>query len=531
VAAEPITEAVREQAARTPDGLALIDGDRRWTWRRLDAEASAVAGALVELGVRPGDAVGIQLPNCGEFVVTALAVLRAHAVCCPLMPFFRHSELVEMLGRSRAPVLFAPGVFRGRDHWAEIPALYREVPSLRHVITVSGHPRPTGATVPPGPEFTELAGASAPAPSAPVRPDAVAQLLFTSGTSGVPKAVLHRMDTLTRAAELAAGRAGLGAGDRLFVPSPLAHQTGFLYGMWLALLLRAPQILLPVWRPDAALDALNTHGGTFMQAATPFLVDLVRLVEAGAEPPRALRMFVVSGAAVPRRLAERAAQVLGAVVCGAWGSTETGLGTLCGPGDDPARMWGTDGRPLDGVALRIVGEGGRIAPTGAEGLLEVRTPTLFVGYAGDPEATGRAVTPDGWYRSGDLAMLDESGYVTITGRAKDVINRGGEKIPVARIEQLLHDHPAIAEVALAGAPDERLGERAWAFAVLREDAAELALESVCAWLDRHRVSKQYWPERLVVLPEMPRTASGKTKKFVLRELAVDVLKSASAQGG
>jgi cyclohexanecarboxylate-CoA ligase len=323
---------------------------------------------------------------------------------------------------------------------------------------------------------------------------------------------------LMRAAAMEVEHLGLSGEDRVFVPSPLAHQTGFLYGMWLAIVMGVPQILQSVWDARRALRALNDWDGTFVQAATPFLADLVTAVEEGAPPPASLRIFVATGAAVPRGLAERATRILGAAVCGAWGTTESCLGSLSAPGDEPAKVWGTDGRALRGIGLRITGSEGRPLPTGEEGHFEVRSLTMFEGYADHPDWTSAAFTPDGWFRTGDLGVMDESGYIRITGRVRDVINRGGEKIPVAEMEQLLCDHPAVADVAIVAMPDARLGERACAFVVLRA-GGRLDFDQMQHYLDACQVAKHYWPERLEIVTELPRTPSGKVQKYVLRERA------------
>jgi cyclohexanecarboxylate-CoA ligase len=245
------------------------------------------------------------------------------------------------------------------------------------------------------------------------------------------------------------------------------------------------------------------------------------VVESGEEEaPPALRIFVVTGAAVPRALAERATGVLSAAVCGAWGSTESCLGALAAPGDDPAKVWGTDGRALAGTRIRIVDDSDNLLGPGEEGNYQVTSRCLFEGYLDRPDLTAAAMTPDGWYRTGDLATIDADGFLRLTGRVKDIINRGGEKVPVAEIEQLLHQHPAVAEVAIVAMPDERLGERACAYVVLDPDwAGEFGLAEVREHLDAAEASKHYWPERVEVIDEMPRTPSGKIQKFVLRERA------------
>ncbi|MGP0025353.1 MAG: 3-phosphoshikimate 1-carboxyvinyltransferase [Streptosporangiaceae bacterium] len=527
-AAVPIGERVRQWARERPDATAVTDTGppgRTWTWAGLDAQADQVAALLLELGVQPGEPVAYQLPNWGEFVVITLAALRIGAVCCPLMPIYRSREMAFMLRRSGARVLFVPGLFRGRDYPAEVGALLSAParPALAHVVVIDPpHSLSDDPDLGPTRWLDYAAAASRQRPGRAAlaarvpAPTGRAQLLFTSGTSGEPKGALHRMDALSRAAAMEVRHLGLTSADRIFIPSPLAHQTGFVYGMWLSFVLGAAQILQPVWDGRAALRALRGHGGTFVQAATPFLADLVGAVAQTGEPPAALRIFVATGAAVPRGLAEQATRALGAAVCGAWGTTETCLGSLAAPGDEPAMVWGSDGRALHDVKLRVTDDGGNVLAPGQEGNFEVHSPTLFEGYLDHPEWTAEAMTPDGWYRSGDLASIDAAGYVRITGRVKDVINRGGEKIPVAEIEQLLHTHPLVREIAIVARPDERLGERACAFAVASPgfDFAEMQ-----RFLDGRQVAKQYWPEWLAVIGSMPRNPVGKIKKFVLRDRA------------
>jgi 3-phosphoshikimate 1-carboxyvinyltransferase len=288
--------------------------------------------------------------------------------------------------------------------------------------------------------------------------------------------------------------------------------------MWLAFTLGVPEIVQSVWDANRALDVLIKWDGTFVQAATPFLTDMVRAVEAGTPAPPSLRIFVATGAAVPRALAERATRVLGTGVCGAFGTTETGLGTLATLTDEVHKAWGTDGRALPGVQIRIVDDEGRLLPSNAEGNFELKSPTVFDGYLDRPDLTAEVFTPDGWYRTGDLATIDDDGYLRITGRVRDVINRGGEKIPVSEIEQLLYTHPSVDDVAIVAMPDDRLGERACAFVTLN-DGASLTFADMQSFLDENEVSKHYWPERLEIIDAIPRNVVGKVQKFLLREQA------------
>jgi cyclohexanecarboxylate-CoA ligase len=534
-------EWVGRWARERPGEDAVVDvragGTRVWTWGELDREADKAAALLLELGVEPGETVAYQLPNWGEFVILTLACMKVGAICCALMPIFREREIGFALRRSGARVLVVADEFRGRKHAEETASMLAGAangPSadgasdgasrdcdgplpVEHVLVVGS----SGAPALPktdGVRWHDFAAAIAARKPGPA---ALSQLFFTSGSTGEPKGVLHRYDALTRAAMMEVEHLGLGRDDTIFIPTPLAHQTGLLYGMWLSFALGSTQVIMDAWDAHRGARALREWDCSFVQAATPFLADLVRVVEtAEEEAPPALRIFVVTGAAVPRALAERATTVLAAAVCGAWGSTESCLGALAAPGDDPSKVWGTDGRALAGTRIRIVDDSGKLLGPGEEGNFQVTSRCLFEEYLDRPDLTAAAMTADGWYRTGDLATIDGDGFLRLTGRVKDIINRGGEKVPVAEIEQLLHEHPAVAEVAIVAMPDERLGERACAYVVREPDfAGEFGLAEVREHLDAADVSKFYWPERVETLAEMPRTPSGKIQKFVLRERA------------
>ncbi|MGV9938679.1 3-phosphoshikimate 1-carboxyvinyltransferase [Streptomyces sp. NPDC003401] len=525
---------LRRRAEDRPQGTAVVDvrsdRDEVVTWSELAERVDRAAAVLLGLGVRPGESVAYQLPNRVEFVVLSLAALRIGAVCCPVIPFFRKRELGFVLRRSSARVLVVADRHRSRLPAEEVLDLVAEQGSdlrLEHVVVLAtaGGAGPSPASPTDGVTLhdweqalsaatVDRAALDARAPT----PGTTAQLLFTSGTTGEPKGVTQSMRSLVRAAAMEIAHLGLHERDAVWVPSPLAHQTGFLYGMVLALVLGVPQVLQPEWDAKRAVRSLNDHRATFVQAATPFLSDLVKAVEESGETPRHLRIFVATGATVPRALAERAGHVLGTAVCGAFGTTETCLGALSSPGDEPRQRWGSDGRALDGIALRITDDEGLVLPAGEEGNFELRSPTVFEGYLGRPDLTSEAFTEDGWYRTGDLATIDAEGFLRITGRVKDVINRGGEKVPVAEIEQLLFGHPAVDDVAVVAMPDERLGERACAF-VVPAGGAELTFEEMRRHLDANEVAKQYWPERLERIDALPRNPIGKVRKSELRELA------------
>jgi 3-phosphoshikimate 1-carboxyvinyltransferase len=497
---------VGQHARERPDDRAVVEvGEggaiREWSFGQLDDAAGRWAALLLELGVRPGEPVAYQLPNVLDFVALSLGVLRIGAVCEPLMPIFREHELEFMLGAGGTRVLVVPREFRRHDHTAMALGLRDSVPSLEHVVALDDMP----AAAPAAPSMPELT------------PDMHAQLLFTSGSTGEPKGVLQNHTTLNLAAQMHTRHFGLSADDVIYIPSPLAHQTGFLYGMWIALQLGAPQVIQTIWDAEVGFEAMQRTGVSFVQAATPFLADLVRVARERGETLDALRSFVATGTAIPRELAREARAALGADVGGAFGTTESCLGAAFVPGEDPDRAWSTDGRALEGITLRVTDDEGNTLAAGEEGTVEVLTPTLFEGYLNRPELTAEALTADGYYRTGDLARIDAEGYLKITGRVKDVINRGGEKVPVVEVEQVLYAHPAVREVAIVAMPDERLGERACAFIVLQPDG-ELDFEAMQRHLDDQRVSKPYWPERLEIVEQLPYTPSGKIQKFVLRDV-------------
>jgi cyclohexanecarboxylate-CoA ligase len=496
---------IEDHARRRADASACIeftaDGQRRLSWSELSRQADEYGSLLLTLGVRPGDNVAYQLPNQLEFIVITLAILKLGAVCAPLMPIFRERELEFMLARAHAHVLIVPETFKNTNHHQMALRVQAQCPELEHVVVLGSEQQ----AAPPHDLTPHTPGL-----------DDNAQLLFTSGTSGEPKGVLNTHRTLNTAVAAHIQHFKL-ADEVVYSPSPIAHQTGFLYGMWLAFTLGAPFVFHQSWDAETGFRALTEAKVTFVQAATPFLADIVKSAEQRGETPASLRYFVATGAAVPRELARQARAVLDAEVGGGWGSTESCMGAAFVPGDPPEKAWSADGKPMQHVHIRIVDDGGRELAPDREGHFELGSPTMFGGYLERPDLTAEAFTADGYFRTGDLAKLDHDGYLHITGRVKDVVNRGGEKVPVAEIEQILYTHPLVQDVAIVAMPDERLGERACAFVIASEPTELLTFKAMQDYLDAQKVSKTYWPERLEIVDDLPRTPSGKVQKYVLRE--------------
>ncbi len=343
--------------------------------------------------------------------------------------------------------------------------------------------------------------------------------MFTSGTTGSPKGVMHNSNTLVACNNALAGRFGLTPDDVLLGCSPLGHMTGYAAVMCLGLRLGGTVVLQDIWEPKQGVTIMAEEGVTYTAASTPFLADICEAVAAGAPRPAKLRSFLCGGAPIPPVLIERAVREIGLKVCSLWGMTESLSSTLTEPSRAADKSAKTDGRPLEGVDVRVVDAQGEPLPNGKTGRLMVRGAQMFMGYYKRPDI--ETFDAEGWFDTGDLAYMDDEGYIRINGRTKDVLIRGGENVPVVEIEALLYKHPAVTEAAVVGYPDERLGERGCACVVLRAGMA-LDLAALQAYMQECKVAKQYWPERVIVLPALPRTPSGKIQKFKLREIAVAV---------
>jgi cyclohexanecarboxylate-CoA ligase len=315
-------------------------------------------------------------------------------------------------------------------------------------------------------------------------------------------------------------RLGLSDRDVVLMASTFAHQTGYLYGFCATLVLGATGVWLDVWSAEAAAALVARERVTFTMGATPFLRDLT--YGSGGHDLSSLRVFISAGAPIPRPLVADARARLGCAISPGWGMTENGLVTCVGPDDPEDKVLATDGSPARGMELAIVDADGRPQPPGVEGDLLVRGASQFVGYYRRPDFTRDSHTADGWFRTGDRGRLDADGYLSITGRTKDLIIRGGENIPVAEVEGVLFTHPKVAGVALVGMPDPRLGERACAFVVPKAGAAPTLAELV-AWLEAHQLARQKFPERLELVEEFPMTPSGKVQKYRLRQTIAERL--------
>ncbi|NUF31136.1 cyclohexanecarboxylate-CoA ligase [Acinetobacter oleivorans] len=516
-----ILQSLNDAVHQYPDKTALVSikddqPERSFTYRELLHTSNQIALGLRKLGIQKNDIVSCQLPNWWEFSLLYIACRRIGAVLNPLMPIFRERELTFMLKHSESKVFIVPKVFRKFDYEQLAYQLQKNINSLQHVIVIDGNGENNFADVllnhglDKDPQILNTLN------DIKINADDIAQLIFTSGTTGEPKGVMHTANTLFANIVPYAERLHLNHEDVILMASPMAHQTGFMYGLIMPVILKAKVILQDIWDVDKAIDLIDKYKITFTMASTPFLNDLSNAASQGDKKFHSLKTFLCAGAPIPGPLVKKARENLGVKVISAWGMTECGAVTMTRPEDDDERSFNTDGLPLPGVEIKIIDQDGKEKGNNEPGSLMIRTCSNFGGYLKRPYLN--ATDHDDWFDTGDLAYQDEQGYIRICGRNKDVIIRGGENIPVAEIESLLYQHPDIAIVALVSYPDERLGERACAVIKLKEHRKSIELPEIVDFLKQHKLAVQYIPERLEVWNEIPMTPSGKIQKFKLREM-------------
>lgn len=491
------------------------------TYGQLGAVVDRIAAGLIELGVQRDDVVSIQLPNGWRFAAASLAAMRVGAVVNPLVSIFRKRELDFMLRRARTKVLIVQDVFRGFEHGDVAAQLACDIPELEVAVVY----RTTARPLPPGVLDFETALL---AEARELDPDAQSQLarrrptgadpitiMYTSGTTGEPKGTIHSYNSMYSAGRPLFDALGLTDADVCFMPSTMGHLTGFLWGTLLPLAMGMKVVYQDIWDARHLLDIAHYEGITWSLSATPFVVDLVRAQRQLPREHPLFRFFVCAGAPIPSALPLEASRVLGLEMLALWGTSECGIVTIHRAGDPADIVSRSDGWRSPPMTLRIVDEVGHAVPDGQTGRLLVKGPSMFRGYHGRPDLYRSMFDREGWFDTGDLGYERPDTGIRIAGRSKDLIIRGGENIPVVEIESVLHEHPAVAEVAVVGYPDERLGERGCA--VIVPEGEPPTLDDLRRHLEAAGMAKQYWPERIQILEQMPKTPAGKIQKFVLRE--------------
>lgn len=520
---QTLIEYAIEAVERDPSAQVFLGEEREVDMATLLLEAEALAVSLWEMGLRPGDVVAFQLPNWVEGAVINLAACRIGLICNPLVPIYRDAELAFMLNASESKVVFIPTTFRSFDFMEMYDRMRRGLMHHPTIVTVRGTQRG-------GIHYESLieAGLGRSIEWPLVTPESVKLLLYTSGTTGHPKGVLHSHDTLARAIRVSVAHWGVNPGDVILMPSPITHATGYANALELPFLHRTRTVLMDRWDARQAVELIDKYSVTATVGATPFLKELTAAAAAAKSELKSLRVFACGGASVPPEVISDAnRKFANQPAFRVYGSSEapyTTLGQSATQTADAAAF--TDGCVVD-YEVKIVDDVGNDQPAGVAGEIIVRGPSLFLGYA-DVADNHDCFTAEGYFRTGDIGMMSPESWITITGRKKDLIIRGGENISAKEIEDALHGYPPIMETAVVSMPHDRLGEGVFAFVIAR-DGQEPTFDGVLEYLKDSGLSRHKYPERLAILKDFPRTASGKIKKDILRLMAADVIKHGSLQ--
>jgi acyl-CoA synthetase (AMP-forming)/AMP-acid ligase II len=512
---ETLADVARTRTREDPARTLLIEGERRISRGEAFEQARRLAAFFAARGLAAGDVVSFQLPNWIESAVIALAVRLAGLIINPIPPIYREAELGYIAADCGAKLIFIPDIFRGFDHVALIEKLRPRLPTLKDVVVVRGERRSASTW--------EDALAFAPVPEADlpkVDPSAVMMAMYTSGTTARAKGVLHSHHTFDFKVRQMAEVWALSSDDVFFMPSPVTHITGAFWSVDMPWVCGASSVLMDVWSAEEGVRCIQANGCTVSGGATPFLQQLLEVAHDRPEALRTLRIFFCGGTAVSPDLVKRAAAAFpNGLFFRAYGCTEMPCTTMGIHGPAQARLGAeTDGEVLLPTETKLVvpDVDGSVAD-GEEGEILARGPEQFLGYL-HPEDNEGAFDAEGFFHTGDLGRRVHGDYLVITGRKKDIIIRSGENISPKEVEDVLFDHPDIAEVAIVAMPSPTTGEKGCAFVIPRGDAV-VDLPSIRRFLTAAGLARQKFPEHVVIVKDLPRVPSGKVRKDVLREEA------------
>ncbi|MCW2758120.1 MAG: o-succinylbenzoate--CoA ligase [Nocardioidaceae bacterium] len=501
-------------ADEDPDHAYLSDGHSTYTYGEFRDQAWNLAAALLHLGAKPGDRIAVQLPNWNEYFLVYAACARLGVVMIPVVPVYREGEVGFIVENSAAVGLVTTGEFRGFDAPAMAASIAAGAPSLTFRVVVRGEANNGAHTLDQLLSTTYDVAALPPMPAADDRH----LILYSSGTESRPKGCLHTWNSSSFLPKQAVIALGMTRDDVMFMPSPVTHALGLTLGVMAPTVAGASVHLLDVFDPAVALERIDEYGCTGTASPAPFIRMLLDALDPARHVGSKLRFCLSAGAPIAGSLvAEAAERLAGCRVVSAYGSSEVMMATVCKPDDSVERVASSDGVPVPGVELRIVALDEHEVATGEDGEIRYRGPGRLLEYWNNPELTAAATDAEGWWRTGDLGRLDDEGYLRVTGRLKDIIIRGGFNISARQIEEALLEHPAIANVALVGLPDEQLGEKACAVVQLREGASITLAEMKEHLTVTHKLAVWKVPERIEIVTEYPVTATGKIQKFQLRD--------------
>lgn len=505
-------------AAEHADQVGFIDLHSRMTYGEARDQSVRLAIALLRLGLQPLDRVLIQLPNWAEVVPIYFALQRIGAVPVMLIDRYREHEIEKLAVLSGATAWFVPVRFRKTDYVPIIEQVLVKVPAIKTVVTVRGTDEAGGH-----PSLDQLLSETKPTPAelerlADLRPDPmhVAHMGPTGGSTGTPKVVPRTHNSLGATAEYCSHAWTLGRGDTNMIVGSIGHDLSFTKGFLGSVIAMCPLVLLDATDPESICEATQREKVTAVVWVPTLAQRLLDYEDLERYDLSSLKKMHCGGAAALPGLIEQVVDRLGTTFFNSYGGTE-GMCTITGPDDDLQTIISTVGRPsCPGDIYKVVDLSGNALPPGESGELLLKGPGVFTGYYQNDEENAKAFDADGFFRTGDVARISENGYVTITGRIKEMINRGGESISATVIEKLIDRHPDVAAVAVVAMPDPMMGERVCAYVQPRGNC-ELTFDAVIAFLREEKASVLELPERIEFIDVIPVTPAQKHDKNALRE--------------
>ena len=516
---EIVTDLLAKNAEERPDAIAIIDGEHRLSWSQFHRLSQRFALHLRELGVKPGDVVALQMPNWMEYLVCYHGIRFAGAIVVQVGADWRSAEMTYGYGIGPAKVAIVPREFLGYDYPAALQGLRSDLLSLEHVLVARGE-APDGAIsldeilADPIEDRIPVDSLHACRPS----PDQIIRIVFTSGTTGLPKAIMHTDNTLGHSGRTTRADFKHDADDVILMFVPFSTNYGAIMGLQLQMTAGATMVLMDHFSASGALDLIGREKVTYVPATPTHFIALSNSPAIERARLESLRLLLSAGASFPVQSIKDLRQKFKTTFIDSFGMNEFGMGFWCMPDDDPDEVDGSIGRTIAGVEARVVDADGRTVPTGETGELVIKSAGMCAGYFNQPEANASAWDEDGWFRSGDLATVDDKGYFRVVGRSKDVIIRGGANVSPREIEEILTREPRIREVSVIGLPDAYYGEIVCA-CVIAKPGEKPTTDEVQAYL-KPRIASYKLPSRVVILDEFPLNSMGKVRKDVLQELVL-----------
>ena len=489
------------------------DKGKRYTYEDIDKKASILARYFIEKGIKPLDIISYQIPVWCEFIIISIACIKVGAIMNPIGMCYKSNELIYLLNLSKTKIFICPSFFHKTNYEESILSVKEKITNLKSIVIIDKHKKINSSCD----NFYKILDNYLPSKhNNRVSSDDVALILYTSGTTGNEKGVMLTHNNIIFSEEYFNKSLNLTEHDIIFMPAPLNHATGFHHGIISPMLLGGKIVLQSKFDGVKAIKLMNKEKCTYSMGSTPFIYDILKVLEDKNENIPSLKFYLCGGAHVPKKMVE-SAHNYGIKLCEVYGSTESVPHVFVRPNEAIKLMGSTSGSPIEGVEVKVVDGNGKEVKPGIMGEELSRGPNVFVGYLNDIEATNKVLDNDGWYHSGDLCIHDGKGNIKIIGRKKDMIVRGGENLNSNKISEYISSYYKIKDQAIISMPDERLGERICAYIVLEEGFEDFELKELIQYLMDKGVPKRYWPERLEIIENIPRTDSGKIKKYILEE--------------